>query len=434
MIEFVSLLIGLVVGPRQVEMTVQGPVAVVEVALDGRLTHRITEEPWIVEVDFGARLVPHRLTATAFDGDGRAVDSTYQIVNYSRASFEAAIVLDEGEEKTVRTGRVIWRGALDEPPRRIALTFDNQPLEVDSGGGFVLPEHDPGALHVVESTVTFADGSTGIADLTFGGQFVDQTTTALTAVPLTASKKIDWRQERVGGWLEIEGQPAEVFTLSQPQGVAVVVRDHRLERATRSVLPWRDNALRRPFQSSGSLDYRVMAIGTRPLQTAPGTFRLTHPAKVDPRYGLRRILLHEGPLVPNKGVDGRKLVKKEQKLWDCLAVAGLNAARRNTPRVVVLMISDKLNDFGQLSALQAVDYLRSIHVPLLVWAPAEKHLSSFGLNGVDRSYLGVTGLGELEADLGRMLASQIIVWVKGERLPNEVSLSPAAPAEVELAR
>jgi hypothetical protein len=213
-----------------------------------------------------------------------------------------------------------------------------------------------------------------------------------------------------------------------------VLRDFRLERSTRSVLPWRGSMLRRPFSSSAGTHYLAMAISSRPLESASGTFRLSRAVDVDPRYGLRRILLHEGPLVPNKSIDGRKLVRKGQKLWDGLAVAGLNAARKNVPRLVVLMISDRLDDNSLLSVDQAVGYLRSIHVPLLIWAPDTDAAAAFGLADQDRLFFGQTGLADLEEEVGHLLGQQTIIWIKGDHLPTELSINPKAPADVGFAR
>jgi len=222
--------------------------------------------------------------------------------------------------------------------------------------------------------------------------------------------------------------------VTAPSGIAVVLRDDRLERSTRSVLPWRDKLVRSQTSISGATTYQVMAICARPFEGSPRTFRLSHPTSADSIYGLRRILLHKGPLVPNKKIDGRQLVKKGQKQWDSLAVAGLKATGRNTPRLVILMISNELEDNSQLTAQQAIDYLASIHVPLLVWAPTKKDLATFGISAYPHTYLGVTGLADLESEVGRSLSSQTIVWVKGEHLPNELSLSAIAPPEVALVR
>lgn len=433
MIEFVTLLLGLVAGPRQVDLAPQGPVAAVEIRLNGRLVHRLEEAPWRLEVDFGHRLVPHRLTASAFDDNGRLLDTKHQIINYSRASFEAAIVLDPTNLGPARRGRVIWQGALEAPPQKMELRFDDDLLAIDASGEFDLPDHDPEVVHVLEASVVFADGSTGIASLTFGGQYIDQTTTALTALPMASPRRKTWTVEQVDGWIERDGEPLEVFTVTAPTGLAVVLRDLRLDRNIRSVMPWREVLERRPYSTAAESAYGVMAISSRPLEGSPGTFRLSRPNLVHPRHGLRGILLHQGSLVPSKSIDGRRLVKKGQKLWDSLAVAALQASRKNTPRLIVLMIGNKLEDSSRLTAQQAVDYLDSIHVPLLVWAPTPRDLFSFGLEGHDHVFVGLPGLTSLEELVGSMLRSQYILWVKGEHLPNELSLGSTVPAGVGFA-
>jgi len=433
MIEFATLLIGLAFGPHQVEMVVQGPVAAIEISLDGQLVQRLENKPWKVEVDFGSHLTPHRLTASALDRDGKVLDSTHQIINYSRSSFEVAIVLDPAGDGPARTGRVIWQGVLDAAPRSATLRFDHQELPVDPDGGFVLPELDPDALHVLQASVTSAEGSTRLASLTFGGHYVDQTTTTLTAVPVTSNLDQPWSKDQAQNWLQRDGKPLEVFTVTAPTGLAFVVREDRLERAIRSVLPWRDNLRRFGSESDGNWSHDVMAICARPFEGSPGSFRMSHPAGVNSRYDLRQILLHMGPLVPDDPLDGRRLVANGQKLWDALAVAGLNAARKNIPRVVILMISHNLvRDSSQLTPDQAIDYLESIHVPLLIWAPDEDDPEKYGLPKDGRVYLGPAGLSEMEEEVGRELNSQTMIWVEGEHLPTEISLSKTTPPTVQL--
>lgn len=433
MLEFVTLLLGLVTGLQPVELVTQGAVDAIELRLGDRLVYRLEDAPWVVEVDFGPHLVPHRLTATAFDATGREIDSTYQIVNYSRSSFEAAIVLEGAGMGPARSGQVLWEGALDIPPRNVELRFDNQMLPVDQAGRFELPEYDAQSLHTLEAAVTFVDHSTDLASLTLGGEYADQTSTTLTAVPVRSAVGSPWPRTEVDGWLEKDRQPLEVFTTSSPSGLLVVLRDSRLEGPTRSILPPRSGLHLSAGEDLDLLTYQVMAIGAPPLRDHPGTFRLTHPLPVDTRYGLRPVLLHEGRLVPRRGIGSQKLAKKEQKLWDSLAVAGLNATRRNTPRLVVLMISDRLvNDTSQLSVHQALEYLATIHVPILIWAPDAKALRTFGIPEANHSFLGIPGMDDLVGEVCRRLNSQTIVWVQGEFLPTEVSLSSEAPPGVSL--
>ena len=70
MIEFVTLLLGLVAGVQTVEVTVDDRVARVEMLLDGATIATIEGSPWLVQCDFGP-LAPHELVAVAWDSSGR---------------------------------------------------------------------------------------------------------------------------------------------------------------------------------------------------------------------------------------------------------------------------------------------------------------------------------------------------------------------------
>ncbi len=65
MIEFVSLFLGLLIGPRPVELAVDNTVAAIELSLDGRQVARLDGPPWSTTVDLGPELLPHRLEAHA---------------------------------------------------------------------------------------------------------------------------------------------------------------------------------------------------------------------------------------------------------------------------------------------------------------------------------------------------------------------------------
>jgi hypothetical protein len=429
-IEFVTLLIGLVTGPRAVGLVAHGEMAAIELHLDGQLVHRLEEEPWEAEVDFGQDLRPHRLEAFGFDSGGELLDSARQIVNYSRSSFEAAVVLDSTAGGPARSGRVVWEGAFQESPRRVDLHFDDLPLQVGPAGEFTLPAYDDQALHVLEAQVVFADGSTGMASRTLAGEFTDQTSTVLTAVPVRFQSSEPASTRTAQDWLEKNGRPLDAFTVTVPRGVLFILREDLLEKNPSTAMPWRQSLLGINFHSSASFDYDIIAICPRPMEDSPGTFRLSRLPRVNPRFGLTPFLVRRGSLVSDGKIDGRRIMKKGQKLFDSLAVAGLNAARRNTPRLVLLVIGKTLKDNSHLSPAQAVQYLESIHVPLLIWAPNSKSLEAYGLAGHSRVFFGSMGLRALEEAVDRELRSQSIIWVEGEHLPSEISLSAKAPPEV----
>src|SRR5688500_18434697 len=80
-IVFLTLFLGLTVGRQQVAVTVSGPVARVEIALDGRTAAVISSAPWRANVDFGAHLVPRRLVARALDERGNELARVEQRIN-----------------------------------------------------------------------------------------------------------------------------------------------------------------------------------------------------------------------------------------------------------------------------------------------------------------------------------------------------------------
>ena len=68
-VAFVTLFLTLVSGPQTVKVAVTGPVAAVEVLLNGESVGVMRGEPWRLECDFGS-LRPLTLEAVAFDAAG----------------------------------------------------------------------------------------------------------------------------------------------------------------------------------------------------------------------------------------------------------------------------------------------------------------------------------------------------------------------------
>lgn len=428
MIEFATLLIGLIVGERSVVLAVQPPISIVEVLLDGETVATMDRPPWKARIDLGSQLRPHRLVARGFDSDGALVDTTEQLLNYNRASFEATILLDPDPDGRPSSGRIVWRGALDDPPLAIALDFDGHPLAIDSRGRFELPPYDTHQIHVLESRVVFDRYHSAGATLTFGGEYGDQLTSALTAFPLRSPIDRTWHPSQVREWLAVNEGPAQVFRISGSPGFLVVLRSDGLDDLLRSL----EKQLGRQPRSAPPhrLQYEVSAVSSRPLKGHRGTFRLTDLGPVSARGGLRRILLQKRPLVPERGSDGRRLKKKGQKLWDALAVAGARASASGKPRAVLVMLDSSPVDTSDLLPLSSTGYLRSIYVPLFVWAPSREALGEVQLADSSRRYVGPAQIDQMCLDIADELASQTVVWLQGAHIPGDVVLKNGAPAEV----
>ena len=95
MIEFLTLFLGLTWGVRPVEVAVGGPVAAVEIRLDGATAARIAGPPWKADCDFGQALLPHVLEAVALDAEGKRLAAARQTINFGRSEAEASLILGQ---------------------------------------------------------------------------------------------------------------------------------------------------------------------------------------------------------------------------------------------------------------------------------------------------------------------------------------------------
>jgi hypothetical protein len=423
MIEFASLFLGFVLGVRPVELAVDTRVAAVVLELDGRESARLEAPPWTAEVDFGSELVPHRLEALALDAAGRPIERIRKLVNYARADYEAAIVLEPAGSTEGRRGRVVWAAVLDQDPIVLELAFDGRRLAVEPDGGFALPAYDREESHFLEARLTFEDGQTLTAELAFGGRFGDRVTSALSAVPITSPPGRPWSTREVRGWLERDGRPLEVFAARAEEGVLILVRDEGAAKDLRRLFRGQEVA---PATGVRSPAFDVTAVSPRPLRSHDNTFELIRLGRAASPADLSRKLADEGFRF------SRHRRARRQHLWDAVALAGRHAASSNRPRAVVLMVGREPADRGFLGAAQAARFLASVRVPLFVWGPGVESVSPFGLE--DRTFHGVEGLSELAERAAAGLASQTVVWLEGEYLPAEISLGDAAPPGVELIR
>ena len=84
MVQFLSFFVGLVVGVHPVELAVTGPVARVEIRLEGATVAEIRGEPWRAAVDLGPKLRPALLEAVAYHEDGRLLGRDSRWLNLPR--------------------------------------------------------------------------------------------------------------------------------------------------------------------------------------------------------------------------------------------------------------------------------------------------------------------------------------------------------------
>lgn len=433
MVEFVTLLMGLVIGARPVEVAVSPEVAVVSMQLDGKEVGRLREPKWEMEIDFGPWIEPHRLEALAYDVEGAILGRAVQLVNYSTSNYGAVILLDNNGGASPRSGKVVWRAVLDRDPVEVTVRFDGAPVAVTSEGAFVLPRYPAGQVHHLEASLGFDDGSVARAEMTLGGVFGEEITSALTGVPVTSPLGEPWTKPQVQGWLLRDGVELPVFSIGEREGRLVILRDQDLVGHLPGVYRPRSGRGTYVPERWDLLNFDLTAISPLPLVAHEGTFRLSDLGKVNQRIGLAPVLVRKNELVRHDR-KGDEKPSRNQAVWDALAVAGLKAATGNQPRAVVLMVGRQAGDDCLLTFEQSARYLESVRVPLFIWARDNRTLEALGIPKSERTFTDKYGLRELVRALSEELSSQTVIWLQGRHLPTEVELSTKAAPGVELVR
>ena len=225
MLTFLTLLLGIVAGPREVELGVPDGTAAVEVLLDGERVGLLRAAPWILVVDFGAVPAPHHLDAVARDADGSAIGRARQRVNVPRLEVEAVLALVPGRGGTGRVARLAWEGAVGAVPREVTVRFDGRPLAAPDPARIELPPFVPERLHFLHAAVEFDRGARAEAEITFGGRDRDETSRELAAIPMRALGGKLPSPDAMADWLAADGAPLRVVGSEKGEGSIVFVLD-----------------------------------------------------------------------------------------------------------------------------------------------------------------------------------------------------------------
>lgn len=442
-IAFITLFLGLTLGTYPVELAVEGPVAAVELMLDGTVAGRIAKPPWKGEIDFGSTLVPHELVARALDAEGREVARTRQWINLPRPPAEVDILL-EGTGKPSKA-RLTWQSRTGEQPMSIHLTLDGRPLALGTDGRAALPAYDPESAHVLSAELHFPANVVARRDAVFGGKYGTEVSTDLTAVPVRVRQgKLTAASLR--GRLVAGGMPLIVAAVEKAPAEVFVVRELGVSEALGRL---GESKKKRTVQGQGmnsrlsiEADYLRYEIGLR----REDEVRFIYPVpRMYSASGQRAELfdwsraftLKDGGMhwlltrlmVPG-GARGR------QRLSDAVAVAGVQALSGSRPRAVVMVMGAAPEDASLCDPATVRQYLATIRVPFFVWSvvPVETNAAAppaFAAWGKVEDISTVPRLRAAVSDLRDELESQWIVWVEGTHLPQSISLA-AGTAELEL--
>lgn len=106
MLAFLTLLLGIVSGLREVVLTVPENARSVEIFLDGERVGLLRSPPWELKVDFGPLPAPHHLDAVARDGRDTEIGRVRQLVNLPRPEQVSSLALLPGSGGSGRLARL----------------------------------------------------------------------------------------------------------------------------------------------------------------------------------------------------------------------------------------------------------------------------------------------------------------------------------------
>ena len=427
MITFITLFLGLALGPQRVEVHVDESIAAVELILDGETVGWIHGPPWAGEFTFGDQLAPHHLVAVAYDHETNERARAEQWVNVPRSPAEASIVLDQLDGRVHRLARVTWESLVETEPSQVRVTLDGQPLSFTDPRSIPLPDYDPDQLHFIRVDLEFGGVVTSKAELIFGGTYADEINTELTAVPIVIDEKRDLPPpEQMQLWFTYAGQPVRMAAAEKGLAEVIVVRDLEawddLMRIRRSAVSSRNK--RAWWFSSSQTGWSQWAFQffwpvARRQAGAAGTYDLFPPSG---KFQAKDGSLHGwiSTVIQPEGVEAR------QRLADCVTVAGVTAAGGNRRRAVLLVLGGNPRDASDHTPEMARSYLRKLHVPLFVWTtrPGEVVAASGWGDATDVST--DMKMARATKELYRVIERQRMVWLDGIYLPQEIELAPQA--------
>jgi hypothetical protein len=429
-VDFLTLLVGLVIGVHDVELAVSGPVARVEIRLDGEVLAAADGEPWVMPCDFGREPRPGELEAVAFDIDGRELARARRWINLPDERADAEIVAIRGPGGGVTGARLAWSSPEFDRPRKILVELDGAALKVRPPFVIDLEDIPAREVHVLTAELSFSAEVVVRRELVFGGEFGGDHDSGLTAVAVVLEDLDELPPaEAMEGWFLEHGQPLRVAAGENPAARLVIVRDPATVRRLSEMGPElerrRKKSRRNPGRDRGpdTFDDEVAIRVLSPEPFVPdgrALAALLFPISDRPTPGSK------GLVTAAVGTSTASSLGGPLMMADAVAVAGVRAAEGNERRAVVLLLGGKREDGGRFPPEVARRYLADLHVPLVVWdlsGPAAEPPSGWGeMRPVDN----VDDLARGVRRLRYQLDEQRIVWLNGRHLPQEIELSAEA--------
>ncbi len=465
MVTFLTLFLGLFYGRHPVELAAEPPVDRVELLLDGERVGLDAVAPFRFDVDFGAELAPHRLTAIGRDADGAEVARATRDVNLVPREVGLELALERGDDGQPRAARLEWRSVDRSPPQTLVLWLDGEPLAIPAGGEAVpervpLPALDLDDIHFLTAEVYFATGTVARAERVFGGELgreIDTDNTAV-AVEVEARRRLR-RPEQAAGLVRVGDEPTRVLAVEHGPAELVIVRERSSHRELSLLSATLQAVLFGPLSFGEWDEDRLYLVGPAPRHLFLGASEQALYTVSPALPGSRGNLIY---WLVNESYDPEAF--SLQELPAAVAMAGMVAVTAARPRAVLVTLGPEAPPIEPGEGKRVRRFLERLQVPLEVWyvqrdgselSREERKLAERRREAAiaagepppptrDESLAAVRrAWGEPVEDIGTLdaltdatralrerLARQRILWIDGDHLPTEVSLAPGAAARL----
>lgn len=463
MVEFLTFFLGLTTGVHPVELNVTGPVAAVEIQLDGKTLATLTAAPWVVDCDLGHRPLPHDLVAIARDAQGRELDRAEQWINMQMLRTVASLAVDTDAEGRARALAVDWQSIGEPEPRQIAATFDGQPLDVTDPEHIPLPAHDGKDFHYVSADLEFSESRSNRRETELGGMRTQRISTELTAVVVSVDRPTGLPPRgRMESWFLKDGEPLEIHGVEKGVIDLFVVRgpgaQTALDELARAVVHSGYVVKQGPIAAlkdwhpatffggpeeiviARMRDHVATLMPLRKIAPFSQKLRLNfvspRPGMVSPAGITPDTFLHSQTYAANEGglswlVRRQPPMRFAPKIREAVAVAATNARAGNRRRAVLLVTATDEADASKYSVADTRELLRALQVPLYVWSlgspdPEWGEVTDLGDPTISRPGKIVDRIRRATIDLRRDLKAQRVIWLEGRHLPQRIELAPEA--------
>jgi hypothetical protein len=416
-ISFLTLFLGLVTGVRQVEVSTTGSLQSVEIRLDGTRVAHATQAPWSFSVDFGQELEPHELVARSLDARGQEIAHVRQWINLPRPPAEVSLLLERDAGGRGVAVSFSSQSIVGAKPDHVSVQFDGRPIPIREPRRVVLPVYDPSVPHILSVMIDYRNIRRARYDMAVGGASDGLAKSELTAIPIVttapatpAVKDLQDRFQRNGQAISVtavEHEPAEVF----------LVRNLSCTEAERVL--WSSLF---PLDARTKLDSEDITQIMWPVARQYVDGDISHDLFDDSRDFSGK---SAGFLFLLTRLDYIGSFDPPRRFADAVAVAGLRAYGSHRRRAVVLAVSaaDRDESLHQPAAVR--QYLSRLRVPLYVWSLAHRGAQNpaAAVWGVFDEISSTAALERAVERLRQDLARQSIVWLGGQYLPQEISMT-----------